>query len=84
MHNKAQATSPHHQQQMERWKTILDQAAHRVEWVPIVAAGRLPAARLSQGGEAGMRTMKRTFMGPTTSSPVVTRLRWPPLMPRTI
>ena len=31
-----------------------------------------------------MRTMKRTFMGPTTSSPVVTRLRWPPEMPRTI
>ena len=28
--------------------------------------------------------MKRTFIGPTTSSPVVTRLRWPPEMPRTI
>ena len=28
-----------------------------------------------------MHTMKRVFMGPTIISPVVTRLRWPPLMP---
>ena len=27
------------------------------------------------------RTMKSVFMGPTVISPVVTRLRWPPLMP---
>ena len=28
--------------------------------------------------------MKSVFMGPTVISPVVTRLRWPPLMPRII
>lgn len=28
--------------------------------------------------------MKRVFIGPTVISPVVTRLRWPPLMPRII
>ena len=30
---------------------------------------------------AWWRTMNSVFMGPTVISPVVTRLRWPPLMP---
>ena len=32
-------------------------------------------------GAAWWRAMKSVFMGPTVISPVVTRLRWPPLMP---
>ena len=37
-----------------------------------------------RAGRGDNDTRKRVFMGPTTISPVVTRLRCPPLMPRII